>query len=282
MTAGARATARPDHGTAYTGLLTEIMSSTLDADYQAAADRARELGRPRRPPQRTAAALVVLLFGMMLAVSALRTQQLRPATAAERSQLVAQIHAREDRLDALHSQVSALEVDVAAVQTRAADRREIQRRTDAAVTSLAAVTGAGAVTGPGVRVVVSDAPGAVGSPSGGVILDSDLQALVNALWTAGAEAISINGNRLTSLTAIRFAGRAITVDYHSLRSPYVVEAVGDPQTLPARLLETPGGQAWLGLQQNFGIGFDTQPVDSLVLPADPILELHHAQPVVPR
>ncbi|MGI8701432.1 MAG: DUF881 domain-containing protein [Nocardioidaceae bacterium] len=262
--------------------MTEIMSSTLDADYQAAADRARELGRPRRPPQRTAAALVVLLFGMMLAVSALRTQQLRPATAAERSQLVAQIHAREDRLDALHSQVSALEVDVAAVQTRAADRREIQRRTDAAVTSLAAVTGAGAVTGPGVRVVVSDAPGAVGSPSGGVILDSDLQALVNALWTAGAEAISINGNRLTSLTAIRFAGRAITVDYHSLRSPYVVEAVGDPQTLPARLLETPGGQAWLGLQQNFGIGFDTQPVDSLVLPADPILELHHAQPVVPR
>lgn len=280
MTSGVGATARPATSPPNAGLLSEIMSATLDADYQAAADRSRALDRPRRPQQRATAGLVVLVFGMMLAISALRTQQLKPATEAERSQLVAQIHARQERLDALHMQVSQLESDVAAGQTRAADRHALQRRTDAEVTALAAVTGAGAVTGPGIRIVASNAPGAVSSPSGGVILDSDLQALVNALWTAGAEAIAINGNRLTSLTAIRFAGRAITVDYHSLMPPYVVEAVGDPQTLPARLLETPGGQAWLGLQQNFGIGFTRHSVDSLVLPADPTLELHHARPVV--
>ena len=94
--------------------------------------------------------------------------------------------------------------------------------------------------------MADDAPATLGLPTGGVILDTDLQSLVNALWTAGAEAISINGNRLTSLTAIRFAGRAITVDYRSLTPPYVIDAIGNPETLPARLLETPGGQAWIG------------------------------------
>jgi len=265
------------------GLLTEIMSSTLDEDYRAAADRsARAPAGPRRTSQRITGAVVLLLFGTMLAVSALRTQQQKPATAAERDQLVAQIHARQQHLDGLQAQVSSLEAEVAAAQTRAAALRDVQRRTAATVASLEAVAGGAEVTGPGLRVVASDAPGAAGAVGGGVVLDTDLQSLVNALWTAGAEAISINGNRLTSLSAIRFAGRAITVDYRSLMPPYVIEAIGDPDTMPARLLETPGGQAWLGLKQNFGIGFETQVVGNLVLPADTSLELRQARPAVPR
>lgn len=273
---------RPAGGGPYTGLLNQIMSSTLDADYQVAADRSRAQGPPKRASQRLTAAVVVLLFGMMVSVSAIRTQQLKPAAAAERDQLVAQIHARQDRLDVLQTQVSNLEAQVADAQTRSADRRDLLRRTAAAVVDTGAVAGAGAVSGPGIRVEVDDAPGAVGSPVGGVVRDTDLQALVNALWSAGAEAISINGNRLTSLTAIRFAGRAITVDYRSLMPPYVVDVIGNPDTLPARLLETPGGQAWLGLQQNFGIAFDTEVMDSLVLPADPSLVLRSANPVIAR
>lgn len=266
------------------GLLTEITSSTLDEDYQAAADRAaaRASTGPRRRSQRITGAVVVLLFGVMLAVSAVRTQQQKPATAAERDQLVAQIHARQHRLDDLQTQVASLEAEVAAAQTHAVDLRDVQRRTDATVLSLGAVAGGAEVTGPGLRVVARDAPGAAGSTGGGVIRDTDLQSLVNALWTAGAEAISINGNRLTSLSAIRFAGRAITVDYRSLMPPYVIEAIGDPNTMPARLLETPGGQSWLGLKQNFGIGFDTQAVGVLVLPPDTSLQLRQARPAVPR
>ena len=265
-----------------TGLLQQIVAAALDADYQVAAERVRRAGGSGRPARRTTTAAVVLVLGVMLAVSAVRTQQLKPADAAERDQLVAQIHAREARLDILQTQVSTLEADVAAGQSRASDRRDAQRRISAALLGTAAVAGSGAVSGPGMRVVATDAAGSVGSPSGGVILDTDLQALVNGLWTAGAEAISINGNRLTSLTAIRFAGRAITVDYRSLTPPYVVEAIGDPDTMPARLLETAGGQAWLGLRQNFGIGFRTESVDRLLIPADPVVTLRSAQPVVTR
>ena len=64
-------------------------------------------------------------------------------------------------------------------------------------------TGAVAVTGPGVRMVVNDAPNA--SADAEFVLDKDLRNIVNGLWQAGAEAISINGQRITTRSAIRFA-----------------------------------------------------------------------------
>jgi len=134
-----------------------------------------------------------------------------------------------------------------------------------------------AVSGPGMEITADDAP-ADRPGNGGVILDTDLQALANALWMAGAEAISIDGHRLTSLTAIRFAGEAITVDNVSLTPPYDIVAIGDPATLPARLLETPGGQTWLGLQANFGITFDRVTKDDVTVPADPHEHLLYAKP----
>lgn len=269
-------------GTTHVGLLTEIMSNTLDEDYRVAADKARER---RTPPKRTnglTAAVVVLLFGAMIGISALRTQQQRPVAQAERDQLVAEIHQRQNRLDTMHTQLTSLEGAIASMQSSATRARTLERETLAAITNVAGLTGAGEVSGPGIRITVDDAPGSVGGAAGGVILDTDLQSLVNALWIAGAEAIAIDGHRLTSLSAIRFAGRAITVDYRSLTPPYVVDAIGNPDTLPARLLESPGGQAWMGLKANYDIRFDTSTFTSLVLPADPNIALRQATPVGSR
>ncbi len=114
------------------------------------------------------------------------------------------------------------------------------------------------------------------------MLDVDLQILANGLWQAGAEAVAINGHRLSSLTAIRSAGDAITVDFRSLTRPYRVEAIGDPRTLPARFVETAGGAWWHELA--------AEPADALrdqhgphrcVLPADPGLVLRHARRAEP-
>jgi hypothetical protein len=86
-------------------------------------------------------------------------------------------------------------------------------------------------------IVVDDAQGT----NAAQVTDEDLRQLVNGAWEAGAEGIAINGHRLTTRTAIRSAGSAITVDYRSLLRPYRVEAIGDPKTLPARFANTPGG-----------------------------------------
>src|SRR6266508_425387 len=136
-------------------------------------------------------------------------------------------------------------------------------------------TGLTDTTGPGLKLVVDDAKNATDDE--GKVLDVDLQQLVNGLWAAGAEAISVNGHRLTSLTAIRGAGTAITVDYSSLSRPYVVQAIGDPATLPARFSQTAGCQWMQYLLNNFGVRMTPTSEDSLLVPGDSSISLSYAK-----
>ncbi|MEO7745033.1 MAG: DUF881 domain-containing protein, partial [Actinomycetota bacterium] len=157
------------------------------------------------------------------------------------------------------------------------------------VRALALVTGALSVVGPGVRVDVDDAaaltPKAGGDPRArsaaddGRVLDQDLQKVVNGLWAAGAEAVSVNGQRLTALSAIRSAGQAILVDYRPLSPPYRVLAIGDPDRLPARFADGAGGRDLMYLSDNFGVRYDVTPATRLVLPASAGLDVRRAQPV---
>ena len=125
------------------------------------------------------------------------------------------------------------------------------------------------------RVVVDDAPGATTAKE--QVLDQDLQKLVNALWLVGAEAIAVNGQRLTALSAIRQAGTAITVNFVSLRRPYTVFAIGNRNQMSARLLETDGGKMWLTLRANLGLRFDVDTEESMTLPASKRLDLRYAR-----
>ena len=75
----------------------------------------------------------------------------------------------------------------------------------------------------------------------GRVRDRDLQRVINGLWESGAEAISINGQRLTALSAIRAAGDAILVDNRPLVPPYTVLAVGDGERLSRRFQNSADG-----------------------------------------
>ena len=99
------------------------------------------------------------------------------------------------------------------------------------------------------------------------VRDSDLAILVDGLWNAGAEAISVNGKRLTNLTAFRNVGPAIHIGITPLVPPYTVLVIGDPDTLPANLLESTFGQQWYSLVESLGFVYDIDPDDSL--PARP-------------
>lgn len=279
----------------YVGLLTEIMTNTLDEDYATvAAKRSRAdvgVGASRDGTERAgtvpghgrhvALLAVLAAFGLMIGVSFVKTDQERPQAQAERDELVTQIHNAQDDQDSVTRQISAVQDQVTRLQGSVGD--EVSR--NSAITSRLETLGLSAGTigaqGPGMVITTDDAsPARAGS--GGTILDSDLQALANALWEAGAEAISINDHRLTSLTAIRLAGTAITVDNVSLSPPYVVNAIGNPDTLPARLLETDGGQTWLGLEANFGIRFDRQTKENVSVPGDMHEHLLYAAPLEDR
>lgn len=266
----------------YVGLLTQIMTTTLDEDYQVVAERRAASGRsPTHGKVRIALLVTLLAFGGMVGISAVETARNAPVVQSERADLIRQIHLGESRLNLMHAELTAVQDDVTALQgslTTAAGR---EKSLAARATTLGALTGAAPVTGPGIQVTVDNAPGSSASQGGGIVLDTDLQTLANALWQSGAEAVAINGQRLTSLTAIRTAGRAITVDFRSLTPPYVVDAIGNPNTLAARLLETPGGQAWESLHANLGMRFDVVSASTLTLPGNNS-RLLHARPVGSR
>jgi uncharacterized protein YlxW (UPF0749 family) len=246
------------------GLLGQLLDNTLEEDYRtAAAQRSGQApGRTRAGDLRLLAGLAV--FGILVAVSAVETQQGKPAALAERTQLIAQINVRQARLNGLHTSLRELQSRIAHLQTTVVNQAAGQTRLDSETSTLGVASGMAAVAGPGLVITADNA--AVATPgAGGTIMDSDLQALVNGLWAAGAEAVAVNGQRVTALTSIRTAGQAITVNYHSLTPPYVVEAVGNPDTLPARFLQTPGGQLWLALRSNYGITFRTRTADRMEL-----------------
>ena len=192
--------------------------------------------------------------------------------ADERNDLLSRIAAERQRRDELTARVGELGSENGRLrQESVADpslRAELQR--------LETVTGAVAVSGPGIQIQVNDAEKAVNGR--GVIYDSDLTRLVNGLWQSGAEAMAINGQRITTLTPIRSAGSAITVDYVSLNPPYSVDAIGDPTRMQTRFAQTPAAAWWQHLHDNYGISYELkQPGDDLQLPADPAISLRYAE-----
>ena len=248
------------------GLLDYLVATAVDGDYAAAAQARRSGARPAREGRRhgwTATALA--LFALLIAVAAVQTARSQPTREQSRAQLVDEARsARADlartrgRLLALRRQVDTLD----------AQRLRLLRQagtTNAAALRTGAAAGTVPVTGPGMVVTVDDAPDATTNRE--KVFDQDLQKLVNGLWAAGAEAVSVNGQRISSLTAIRVAGQAITVNFRSLRRPYVVSAIGDPDQLPARFVDTAGGTWWLNLRSVYQLRFDLASADDLRLPA---------------
>ncbi len=254
-------------------LLLQILRQPVDPDYAAVAARG---SRPSR--RHWVLGLVAVVIGVMFAVAAVQTTRTAPALQSERAELVGRVQAAEAQQDALRLRATTLAEEVTTLRAAALGGDATAQRLEREINLLGPVAGTVAVTGPGIVVVVDDAaePAEDGTPADQV-LDLDLQILANGLWRAGAEAVAVNGHRLSSLTAIRGAGDAITVDYRSLNRPYRVEAIGDPRTLPAALAESPAGAWWHDLEQNRAMRYEVGEVRALTLGADPGITLRWAE-----
>jgi len=258
------------------GLLDYVTSHSMDEDYAHVSAGSGRPSEPRGIRPGTAAIMIVGLFGLLLATAAVQTSRTAVASQDGRQQLVDQIEARTAQVEALRERIAETRIEVAELEERALQTTGRGRVLSDRLDRLGVLAGSAPVQGPGVRVVVDDAPGA-DSPLENV-LDGDLQKLANALWLAGAEAISINGQRLTTLSAIRQAGDAITVNNVSLSRPYTVKAIGNPDTMPARFVETAHGSQWLDLQATYGLQFEMTTEESLRVSAANRLTLRHAVP----
>jgi uncharacterized protein YlxW (UPF0749 family) len=191
--------------------------------------------------------------------------------------LVDEVESRREALTSARSRLGELRREVAQLQRTQLAATEEGRALQNRLRTLGAAVGVRPVTGPGMVVTVDDAPEARSDRQ--QVLDGDLQRLVNGLWEAGAEAISINNQRLTQLSAIRTAGEAITVNFKPLRRPYVVSVIGNPDQMPARFVETRGGAWWLNLRSVYDVVFEMNSREELTLPAVRIDDLRLARPM---
>lgn len=272
----------PGSGPAWSmSLLTELVDDAVRSDYTDEAVGggvgARDTGAGDRDDRRRrwapALALTLVVVGGILAGALAQARGDAAEQAGRRAELVARVEAATAANADIDARIRDLRVAVSDAEARAvadsAQGRDLAER----ATQLATAAQYTEVTGPGVVVTLDDAEDAAASESElGRVLDVDLQLVVNGLWRAGASAISVDGHRLSSRTAIRSAGGAILVDYRPLRPPYEVAALAGGGDLRADFEAGSAGRALQGLSDDYGLRWSLDAVDPLTLsPADSAL-----------
>jgi uncharacterized protein YlxW (UPF0749 family) len=259
------------------GLLGYITAHSLDEDYAHVAGQ-RSTGHdpePRRARRRLPTVVALVVFGGLVTTAGVQTARNEPIRQSSRESLLAQVEDRREQLAEARQQIEALEGAVEEARGGLLETTRVGRTLTDQLDTLELLAGTEPATGPGMRIVVDDSDDAADTRQ--VVLDTDLQLLVNGLWVSGAEAVAINGQRLTSLSSIRVAGNAITVNLQSLARPYVVEALGNPGQLAARFVESEGGTWWLNLKAVYDLQFTMSSEESLTVPAAPTPTLRHAR-----
>ncbi|MFJ6609454.1 DUF881 domain-containing protein [Streptomyces sp. NPDC091289] len=275
--------ARPD---ASMSLLNNVMDHSLDDGYAEASARRKadgSAGLPRTLKSKLGLAAGLVVAALVVTLGAAEARISAPVVAKEREELIDRINAETRAADTLESDVDALRNDVSERQ-----RKALERHGGDQGELVALLAGATPVEGSGVKLIVDDAKntdqggGGPRESSGfadtGRVRDRDMQRVVNGLWESGAEAIAINGQRLTALSAIRAAGDAILVDNRPLVPPYTVLAVGDGKKLATEFKGSADGQYLQALKESFDIRTSISDQAKVRLPAAPSLIVRTAEP----
>ncbi|MCM3661170.1 DUF881 domain-containing protein [Georgenia satyanarayanai] len=150
------------------------------------------------------------------------------------------------------------------------------------LTALAA--GRTPVTGPGVVVELWDAPAPPDLTASGlhpddlVVHQQDLEAVINALWTGGAEAMMIQDQRITSTSSVRCVGNVLLLHGRHYSPPYRISAIGDPEALREAVETSPDVAVYLQYVDALGLGWSFAEDEEIEMPAyTGSLRLDHAR-----
>jgi uncharacterized protein YlxW (UPF0749 family) len=263
--------------------LTELFRNPLDPGYaDAAARKARGEGptgtRKRVLTAITAVTLVAL--GFLLVIAYQQTVADQPEATKARDQLIQQVQSKRADTDHLQTQADQLSDEVAQLR-----ESELGGAAVAQLRDLEAETGLAPVHGSGAKVTIGDGPTPINPVTGNrsteaQVRDSDLQLATNALWAAGAEAIAVNGQRLTATSTIRQAGEAILVDFRPVTTPYEVVAIG-PDDLANDFRDGYAGRFFKELATKYGMSFEASDAHDVTLAAATELKLRVAEPSTP-
>ena len=208
-----------------------------------------------RPREKFFVFLVCLIVGVMISTQFRSAEQAKQSVNQQRAEdLVEKLKNAEKENKALANKLEEMET-----QGTGGDRKVLN--------DLKIKAGEVPLHGPGVLVVVNDSqvtPKAGENPNLYVIHDDDLLRLLNELRAAGAEALSVNQERLLDISEVRCAGPTVSVNNTRFTPPYEIRAIGDPKTLESALRLRGGVVETLKF---WGITVDVKRKDDVVIPA---------------
>jgi uncharacterized protein YlxW (UPF0749 family) len=258
--------------------------SESDVPADAAPTTPMPVGPPRRPGSRAGTVgvtIVLALAGLLFTTSATTSHgtQLR----SQRSDLADLLAAEDLRVQTRTQRFDAMRRDVDA-QTRAqnANNEAIAalEKSSAAVVARAGLT---AVAGPGLIVTLDDAPRdapvpARAGPDDLVVHQQDVQAVVNALWAGGAEAMMLQDQRVISTSAVRCVGNTLILQGRVYSPPYTIRAIGNVKNMQDAIGSSPTIAYYLQYVATMRLGWSVEKRDRLTMPAySGSLALTHAR-----
>jgi uncharacterized protein YlxW (UPF0749 family) len=224
--------------------------------------------------------LTALAAGLLFAASA-STAQGTDLRADRRLRLTELIAREEQAVERQEQAAAGLRRSVAQVSDTVAQRDTLVAAAQAPA-ELEFAAGLVPLRGPAVTVSLDDAPQRPGRPALSedpddlVVHQQDVQAVVNALWAGGAEAMTLMGQRVVSTSAVRCVGNTVILHGRVYSPPFVVTAIGDPARLQQALDEDPGVAYFRTFVERFSLGYDVTTQDDVTLPAyEGTLELPH-------
>lgn len=210
---------------------------------------------------------VGLLAGLLVGATAITSQgdDLRPDRTSDLAELVVQAEQRNTELASRASELREQNEELSAAQGAP------QPTLDPEHPAVNEMAGLAPVAGPAVRVTLTDAP-ADFTPVGVdgdllVVHEQDIQDVVNALFAGGAEAMTVQGQRVISTTAVKCVGNTVVLHGVPYAPPYVITAIGDQEALEAGLDADEHVQIYREYAQAYQLGYQQQRMDDVTMPA---------------
>lgn len=229
-----------------------------------------------------AAFLITLALLALILVVAAQTRPVAGARLGRQVELVELIRAEQGRVAALAARVEELSAQIAAFEGGGDIDPDLVASLNAELVEVGAYAGITAVRGAGLAVTLTDST-LKESPTGDlndlVIHEQDLQAVINALWAGGAEAMSVNGQRVLATTAIRCVGNTLLLHGAVYSPPYQIRVIGDPEVMTASLDRDVAVEQFRRAAKEFSLGFSHSVEERLIVPSfEGSLALRNARP----
>ena len=220
-----------------------------------------------------------LTLGICVQMKTVKTSNSIVGSSYEENNLRAEVLKYKERYDNKYKELESAEKELEKERQNSTKNNGDLEEKEQQIIQENKMIGLTEVTGPGVIITLSDSKNDASSvlnPSTLLVHDVDILGVVNELKNAGAEAISINEQRIVPTTSISCGGNIIDINGEKVGAPFVIKAIGLPEQLAG--LSRPGG--YLEILEWASIGVDLKKSNNITIPKyTGVIKYEYAQTV---